>query len=660
MSVLNISTKAILSLITILFFVTPNLFAQEQDLDELLNQDLSKLMKIEVVSASKRRQIIGKVPATVRVITAEQIQANGYITLEEALSDLPGFQFRNIIGLNSYVFQRGAPNQNNLILVLIDGIQINELNSGGFYGGGQYNLSNVERIEVVYGPASALYGTNAVSGIINIITKNAKENQGLNVGALYGPFHTVSADAGYGYYDEKNDFGFRLSAMYKSSEKADLRGAKGDNNWSEDMENFENDYSWDVKLNYKTFTAGINYQNKQSSASTYYKSVGTPYRDRGTLWNIRFINTFLKHQYNFSQKWLLSSQLYFRDVTVMDNSIQIINDTTQVGYYRPNNLFGLETLLNYEPHEQINISGGLVFENERLAEDYSKTYSASANEKPPPPPPPPMDSYTLFSAFIQAQYFFFQSFNITAGARFDKSSFYGQVVTPRLGLVYTKKRLTAKLLYMEAFRAPKPWDYYSGLGNPHLKPEKMKSVELYTSYGLNTHFRFNLSIYKNLFHERLSKEYFPNGWRWTNQGRLNTNGLEAELEYRFAKIAAYLNYTYNESYYTQENQIPEIAKHSANMGFTYSFHKNLKWIIRANYLGKRKNPRTISATGSNYIDDALLFHTTLSLLDVHNFNFYLIVKNLFDTEYYHTSNFSTVDRYRQPQRTILLKTEYKF
>ena len=78
-----------------------------------------------------------------------------------------------MVSINSYVFQRGVPSQNNLIVLLVDGIQINELNSGGFYGGGQYNLSNVERIEVVYGPASALYGTNAISGIVNIITKNS-------------------------------------------------------------------------------------------------------------------------------------------------------------------------------------------------------------------------------------------------------------------------------------------------------------------------------------------------------------------------------------------------------------------------------------------------------------------------------------------------------
>lgn len=645
------------------FLFSASLFAQDQSLDELLDLELSELMNIEIVSASKTLQKISEVPATVRVITAAQIQSNGYFTLEEALSGLPGFQFRNMLGFNSYVFQRGAPSQNNLILVLIDGIQINELNSGGFYGGGQYNLADVERIEVVYGPASALYGTNAVSGIVNIITKNSKENRGLRAGALYGSFNTISTDAGYGYYNEQNDFGFCLSAMYKSSEKADLGGAKGDNNWSENMENFEDDYSLNLKLNYKKFIAGINYLNKQSSASTYYKSSGTEYRDKGTLWNIRFVNAYLKHQYDFTQEWMLSSKLYFRDATVIDNSILIVTDSAQIGYYRPNNLFGFETLLNFKPDERLNITGGVVFESERLASGYSKTYSASAEEKPAKPSAPATESNSLFSLYLQAQYFLFKPLSLTAGARYDNSSVYDQVLTPRIGLVYNKKRLTAKLLYMEAFRAPKPWDYNDGLGNLNLKPEEMKSVEFSGTYSLSEQIRFDISVYRNLLEEMLAKHYIGDDWRWVNEGILYTDGLEAVMEYRSAKVSAYLNYTYNDSYDEDKRQIFEIAKHSANVGFVYSFYKNISLSMRGNYLGKRKNPKTISVTGSEYIGEAFVFHSTLSLMNIHGFNFYLIAKNLFNTKYFHTSNRGTkewyIERYRQPQRTILIKTEIK-
>ena len=116
----------ILLLIIVLLFPAI-LIAQETSIDELLELNIQELLDIEVTSVSKAPQKIGEAPATVRVITAEQIRLHGYMTLEEALSDLPGFQFRNILGLNSYVFQRGAPSQNNLILLLIDGIQINEL-----------------------------------------------------------------------------------------------------------------------------------------------------------------------------------------------------------------------------------------------------------------------------------------------------------------------------------------------------------------------------------------------------------------------------------------------------------------------------------------------------------------------------------------------------
>lgn len=135
------------------------LCAQDLDLDDLLDMDLEAF--VEVVAASKTSQQPHEVPATVRVITADQIRENGYLTLEDALSDLPGFQAHNHVGYNNQVFARGIPDQNQLILLLIDGVQTNELSSGSFYSGGHYNLSNVKRIEVMYGPASSLYGTNA-------------------------------------------------------------------------------------------------------------------------------------------------------------------------------------------------------------------------------------------------------------------------------------------------------------------------------------------------------------------------------------------------------------------------------------------------------------------------------------------------------------------
>lgn len=151
-------------------------FAQTDTIN-IYDLSLTELSKLKINSASKGTENLIEIPSTIYIITASEIKEKGYLTLEEALSGLHGFQFRNTLGMNSYIFQRGIPNQNNLTLILIDGIKVNEFNSGGGYGGGQYNLANVDHITVIYGPASVAYGTNAVTGIINITTKSPVEKR---------------------------------------------------------------------------------------------------------------------------------------------------------------------------------------------------------------------------------------------------------------------------------------------------------------------------------------------------------------------------------------------------------------------------------------------------------------------------------------------------
>ena len=647
--------KTLFVIITLLAF-SINLYSQDQDLEELLGLTIEELMDIEVVTATKIYQKISKVPATVRVITAEEIKQKGYLTLEEAVSNLPGFQFRNILGFNSYIFLRGVPSQNNLILVLVDGVQINELNSGGFYGGGQFNLSNVKQIEVVYGPASALYGTNAFSGVINIITTDPEDMSGPQASALIGSFGTRNIDFSLGHYDESYDWGFSVSGMLKQSEKADLRGGKGDNNWTEDMENFEDDISFDGKLKYKNIRFGIVLQDKQASRTTNYKAVGTDYLDSGTNWHIRFINSHLKYLYDKSPKWSLLSQAYYRNATVMNNTIAYIRSVEgigQVGYYRPNDLIGFENQISYTPIENSMLIVGIDWEQERLSEGFSKSYSGSPDENPPVPAKPGMTNNRLISGYLQAQYRFVDNVEFTVGIRHDNSDYYGTVNTPRLGLVYAKNALTAKLLYMEAFRAPKPWDYTWGDGNPDLQPERVKSLEISGAYQLSSHLRAGMSVYKSFLESILTKE----GNMWVNGDRINADGIEMTVDYIKGKINAYLNYTYTLSRYEDGDAVPEIGENNSNLGITYAFSSNCRLGLWSNYLGTRKNANIISTTDGDIVDDALILNASVSLLAIQGFDFHLYLKNLLDTEYYHTSN-RPPDRYRQPQRTLIFKIIY--
>jgi outer membrane receptor for ferrienterochelin and colicins len=656
--------------IFILLVIIPYLaYSQEHEkieAEDILSMSLEEMLNVEVVSASKTPQKLKEVPATVRIITANQIKERGYFVLEDVLADLPGFNFRNIVGFNSYSFIRGLPNQNNLILLLIDGVQVNELNSGGYYGGGQYNLSNVDHIEVLYGPASALYGTNAISGIIDIITKKPEGKGNSYIGGSVGNFATTNVDFACDYLNKQKDIGLRVSGMYKKSEKADLGGEKGDYNWTENMENFEDDISFDGYLSYNKLSAGMNYLNKRSSRTTNYKSIDDQYDDRGTLWNIHFMNGYIQYLYDQKENWKNKTKLYYRNTTVMNNTISYIvkeNDSLpgyQVGYFRPNFLVGIENQGTYQISQNISLIGGIAYEHEQLADDFSKTFSSSQYEKPPIPRKPDMIDNNLFSAYIQSQFIIRKWLLLTAGLRQDISSYYGNVTTPRLALISNFNKYTLKFLYNEAFRAPKPWDYTSGIGNDNLDPEKIRSGEFNISYMISPSLNIETFLYRNTIREIFIREYLDgDDWRWINKDKIHTNGVEFDLIFLKDKFSSYVNYTFNDSHDQNGNPIAEISKHSANAGTTIKILPDLLFHLRCNYLGKRENPKVIQSTGANIIDDAFIFHSNISFLNFHHFDIHFTVNNLLNAKYFHTSNLSP-DRFRQPQRRIRVKLNYSF
>jgi len=643
-------------------------FSQNNDsfaAEDILNMSLEELMNVEVSTASKVSQKMREAPSTVRVISAEQIKERGYFTLEQALADLPGFQFRNINGFNTYTFMRGIPSQNNLILLLVDGVQINELNSGGFYGGGQFDLANTERIEVVYGPSSALYGTNAVSGIVNIITRKPEKTNSGNLSGSLGNFHTTSLDFGYECLSRDNDLGFRLAGMYKTTEKADLRGTKGDNNWSDNMENFEDDYAVNGYFRYKNLTAGFISQLKQSSRTTSFKSIDEQYLDRGTFWNIWFLNTYIGYTYDKKKTWSNASRIYTRSANVIDNSITSVikADSTypgdQAGNYRPNWMIGAENQFNWFPTGFLYFIAGINYEHEVVSQGFSVSHSYSQDINPPAPDKPGMLNNDLLSIYLQGQFWFLKYFQFVAGGRQDFSSYYNNVFTPRLALVFNIENFTAKVLYNEAFRAPRPWDYTDGAGNPDLKPVKMKSGELLLSYTFGKNLQVEATLFQNYLTRLLVIDYFDilGNWRWINRDEVTTTGVEAGFNFKKNRLGIYGYYTYVYPRDQNGNLIAEISRNVANAGFTVNIFKGLKLNLGGYYYGERTNPKKIAATGNNNIGDAFILNGTLGWYDFHGIDLQLIGNNLLNTEYYHSSNLLP-DRYRQPQRSVMLKVTW--
>jgi outer membrane receptor for ferrienterochelin and colicins len=650
--------KVIISILLIFSFISR--VSAEDELDQWLDLDIDKLIDIKVVTATKTQQHQSKVPATVRVITAHQRKKRGYRSLEDVLGDLPGFQFRNINGFNTYTFMRGAPSQNNLIIVMVDGVEINELNSGGFYGGMQYDLANVRQIEVVYGPSSVLYGTNAVSGVINILTRDPSTDSTSEINLKTGNFNSWSAQIRTGYFNASTNIGYVASGMLSQSDKAKLTEATGDYNWSESMENFEKVMSVNGKIAVKNVTLGFLVQDKQTSRTTNYKSVGTTYLDHGTLWHIRFINSFLENIHAITDKCALSSLLYYRNSTIMDNTVAYIStDSTkgQVGYFRPNDQIGLDEQLSFTPEHFLSVIGGLTFEYDRLSEAFSQSFSCDTAVPPPVPAAPELELDKLASAYTQLHLKPVELFELTTGIRLDYSTVYDFIFTPHTALVTNYRKITAKAIYSEAFRAPKPWDYTWNRGNADLKPEKIRSFEAVLSFKAINSLLLDVSLYRNVIFDKLSID--TSGDRWTNSTELITNGFECNGMYFHDYFDAFFNYSFADSRNADDIPVDEIARHCSNLGITFNMTRNVSAVLRANYTGTRPNPVFIPSIGRKRIKRYYCLDAVITISDLRGFTVQLSVDNLLDTEYYHPSNRPPA-RYRQPQRSFLLTIGYGF
>jgi outer membrane receptor for ferrienterochelin and colicins len=136
----------------------------------------------QVTSVSKTAESLREAPATVVVVTGDEIERRGYLDLEQLLHDLPGFDVNRTNGdIYSHIYQRGYFDAfNSRLLLLVDGVEQNDLTQGTQYLSRQYPLTNIDRVEVVYGPASTMYGANAYTGVISVITKDAAALAGDN------------------------------------------------------------------------------------------------------------------------------------------------------------------------------------------------------------------------------------------------------------------------------------------------------------------------------------------------------------------------------------------------------------------------------------------------------------------------------------------------
>lgn len=214
----------------------------EELLDEVRNRDRDS----KVSSVTKKPESIRMASANIRLIKRQEIIDRGYIDIVDLLSDLPGFHISRIFGqIHANVYQLGFRQENSeRTLLMVDGVEENDLWSNWAYFSRQYPLSNIKAVEVIYGPASVMYGPRAFVGAINIITLDPKDlatdhlmpikdrdrpykNMQMHGNIMYGDFNTRDADLTLQFRGREENtkfskFAMQITGRYYKSDEHDL------------------------------------------------------------------------------------------------------------------------------------------------------------------------------------------------------------------------------------------------------------------------------------------------------------------------------------------------------------------------------------------------------------------------------------------------------
>jgi iron complex outermembrane receptor protein len=497
--------------------------ANATSLDELLSQKVS--------AAAKYEQTVRDAAASVTIVTAQEIETFGFTTLAEVLSSVRSFYVsydRNYDYVGARGFSRPT-DYNDRILLLVDGHTTNENTYGEAAIGTDFALplSSVDRIEIVRGPGSALYGTNAMLAVLNIITKSGAALDGLHASASLGSFGRKEAEVTGG---KKFASGLDVmgSARYLKVDGQDLfypeyadqggvaRGLDHDEAFAALVS---------ARLGNSSLRAGASWRDKGIPTGAFGMIFGD--QRAKTIDEREWVD--LSHEFPIGYDKALTVRGYY-DSYRYDGAYPytdgLLTDHTR-GVWA-----GAEARLTWD------LSSGNRL---TLGSEYRYNFRSTYSWETAGVPQYDADIHSsIVSFYAQDDVQLVRDLSLTLGLRYDDFSTTGSAVVPRAAIVYSySKHGTMKLLYGEAFRAPNTYEVLfqapPDAANPSLKSERIRTYELNVEQRLTPWLQGTVSAYhytmKDLI-DPLPEVDAEGNVRYQNHGTTSANGLEVQLDTR--------------------------------------------------------------------------------------------------------------------------------
>ncbi len=383
---------------------------------ELFELDLEDLVELKVTSVSKREELAGEAPAAIHVITGDELRRSGAQSIPEALRGVPGLQVAQLSGNRWGVASRGFVNVfSDKLLVLIDGRSTyTPLFAGVFWDVQDTLLDDIDRIEVIRGPGGTLWGSNAVNGVINIVTKSADQTQGTFFQSGGGITEQVHVGARHG--GQLGSAGhWRAYAKYLQRDELDDGKLAPANDGTEQM---RGGFRTDLELSERN---SLTFQGDAYAGKTYGISMAP---DPATLATTQFrsdgdnygANTLARLTHKFSEESEASLQLY---LDYVDRN-ELLFD-----YRRLTN--DAEFQHRFPLSENLQLTWGASYRVHR--DKVKKRFHVSTF--------PGSRSYKLMSGFMQSELRLLdEQLRITVGTKVEKNDFSGLEHQPNLRIAY--------------------------------------------------------------------------------------------------------------------------------------------------------------------------------------------------------------------------------